>query len=656
MDRQYQSVKSYLNNNAHNAIDADAFFQLVAGPEAHNLKRNLFGRTVKLNRAALLDLLKLAENIYTDTAYMQVNTIESSRHFATLMRMRNLLLNVQDEHIRNVLASIVARVENLLRSDAVNDVEITVLSGDFYEEYSKYVARQYVSTDTLPLPPPPTPPIPETTQTFVVPTPPPAQAFATPSFQPTQTPPSAQSFAAPPSAQSFAAPSPQPTFAAPSPQPTQTPSSTQTFAAPLPPLPAQTLLSQPTPTPSPFAAPSPTFVPPSPVTAKSPQPTRAFPTPEGTLSRGAADEFEYFAGTSVNGINLKPPVPPKPPHLSKANSMFVGDKIAPPFGTNTPLPPNATSPQVGVMPPPPPPPPPNMPPSPPPPPNMPPSPPPPPNMPPNMPPPPPLPPNMPPPPPPPLDDLLLDAIVSEPRKGAIDRSALFDEIKMGATLKKVEPVKPPLDPRVDMLNQIKTGATLRKTGRLENENLGKPMKAPPAGILGVLYNTLGERRGAHGALSEESDLLSESGSGFDDDPDTKKASKRDLQFAVHLYNFAKDSKLFYNQNIINKELEKILQNVSNLLRERPRTVENVEKAKNSLYLFRKNVVLPENKLDKQPPMELYAADASKFYLQIEDLIFAGRYDDARAFIQAVNAPEDVKLKNLLAITNDLSAF
>ncbi|QBC75981.1 ORF1629 [Neophasia sp. alphabaculovirus] len=623
MDRQYQSVKSYLNNNAHNAIDADAFFQLIAGPEAHNLRRGLFGRTVRLNRATLLDLLKLAENIYADTAYMQVNTIETSRHFATLMRMRNLLINVKDEHFRNVLANIVARIENLLRSDAVNDVEITVLSGDFYEEYSRYASRQYVSTDTLPPPPPLTPPIPETTQTFVAPTPPPAQAFAaplpsqapppaqtfaTPSPQPTQAPPPAQVFAAPspPPAQAFVAPpSPQPTFVAPSPQPTfVAPSPQPTFVAPSP---------EATQTPSPRQ----TFAAPSPVLAESPQPTRAFPTPEGTLSRGAADEFEYFAGTSVNGVNLnttlKPPVPPKPTHLSRPNSMFVGDKVTPPFVGN------ATSPQPGVNVPPPPPP--------------------------NVP---------PPPPPPPLDNLLLDAMMSEPRKGATDRNALFDQIKMGATLKKAQPVAPRPDPRGDMLNQIRTGATLRKTGRLEDDNLGRPRKAPPTGIAGVLYNTLSDRRGASGALSEESDLLSESGSGYDDDPNTKKASKRDLQFAVHLFNFAKDSRLFYIQNIINKELEKILQNVSSLLREKPRTAENVEKAKNNLHLFRKNVVLPENELDKQPPLQLYATDAPKFYLQIEDLIFAGRYDDARAFMQAVNAPDDVKLKNLLAITNDLS--
>ncbi|AAQ91783.1 viral capsid associated protein [Choristoneura fumiferana DEF multiple nucleopolyhedrovirus] len=605
MDRQYQSVKSYLNNNnAHNAIDADAFFQLVAGPEAHNLKRGLFGRTVKLNRATLLDLLKLAENIYADTAYMQVNTIESSRHFATLMRMRNLLLNVQDEHFRNVLASIVARIENLLRSDAVNDVEITVLSGDFYEEYSRYATRQYVSTDTLPPPPPLTPPIPETTQAFVAPSPPPAQAFVAPSPPPAQafvapSPPPAQAFTAPSPQPTFVAPpSPQPTFVAPSPQATQTPSPRQTFAAP------------------------------SPVPAESPQPTRAFPTPEGTLSRGAADEFEYFAGTSVNGVNLnttlKPPVPPKPAHLSRPNFMFVGDKVT----GNTPPPPNGTSPQPGVnVPPPPVAPPLNV-----------------------MPPPPP--PNVP--PPPPLDNLLLDAMMSEPRKGATDRSALFDQIKMGATLKKAQPVEPPSDLRGDMLNQIRTGATLRKTGRLEDENLGKPKKGRE-GILGVLYNTLGSRRG--GIDSERSDVAtSESTSGFDESADTRadKASKSELKHAAHLYNFAKDSKLYNIQKVNNSELTKILENVGPLLKRSPRTAENVEKANAGLYLFRQHVTLPKNALDAQPAPELYAADAPQFYVQIEDLLFAGRYDDARAFIQAVDAPEDMKLKKFLTVANQLS--
>ncbi|AJD09167.1 viral capsid associated protein [Condylorrhiza vestigialis mutiple nucleopolyhedrovirus] len=592
MDHQYQSVKSYLNNNAHNAINADAFFKLVAGPEAHNLRRGLFGQTVKLNRAALLDLLKLAENIYADTAYMQINTIKLSRHFATLMRMRNLLLNVQNEHIRNMLANIVARIENLMRSDTVNDVEITVLSGDFYEEYSKYAARQYVSSDTLPPPPPPlslTPPI--TTPTLPpqpTPAPPPAQAFAAPSPQPTPAPPPAP----PLFAQAFVAPSPPPM---------------QTFVAPSPP-------------------PMQTFVTSTPVPAESPQPTRAFPTPEGTLSRGAADEFEYYTGLNVES---------KPAHVSRPNSMFVDDVTQPASTANSPSS-NATS-----LPPPPPPPP-NMPPPPPPPPNMPPP-----------PPPPPPPPNM-----PPLDNLLLDAMMSEPRKAPTDRSALFDQIKMGATLKKVEPLPPPsTDLRSDMLNQIRTGATLRKTGRrLEDENLIKPKKSPE-GIMGVLYNTLGSRRG--GIDSEWSDVAtSESTSGFDDSADTRleKASKTELKHAAHLYNFAKDSKLYNIQKVNNSELTKLLDDVGPLLKQSPRTAENVEKAKANLYLFRQNVMLPENALDTQPAPKLYAADAPQFYVQIEDLLFAGRYDDARAFIQAVDAPKDIKLKKLLTIANQLSTL
>nr|CAC03567.1 hypothetical p60 protein [Anticarsia gemmatalis nucleopolyhedrovirus] len=481
MDRQYQSVKSYLNNNAHNAIDADAFFQLVAGPEAHNLKRNLFGRTVKLNRAALLDLLKLAENIYTDTAYMQVNTIESSRHFATLMRMRNLLLNVQDEHIRNVLASIVARVENLLRSDAVNDVEITVLSGDFYEEYPNtwhvntfrptrcrcrpHQLRLYLKQRKrlwcLHLHP--------------------LKRLQYLHF-------SLHKHLHPLNRLQHFHPLNRLQHLHLNQRLQHLHLSPRKHRHRLKRLQRLYLLY---PLKHFYLSPHQHLHPLRHLHRHLWHPHLLLQNRRNPRVRFQLQKVRCLAARLTNLNTLlelalmdkpKTSVPPKPPHLSKANSMFVGDKIAPPFGTNTPPPPNATSPQVGVsMPPPPVAPPPNV---------------------------------MPPASAasaakhaaakhaaataPPLDDLLLDAIVSEPRKDAIDRSALFDEIKMGATLKKVEPVKPPLDPRVDMLNQIKTGATLRKTGRLENENLGKPIKAPPAGILGVLYNTLGERRGAHG--------------------------------------------------------------------------------------------------------------------------------------------------------------
>ncbi|BBD51368.1 viral capsid associated protein [Samia ricini nucleopolyhedrovirus] len=589
MERQYQSVRSYLNATA--PPDAAAFFNLVVGPEARNIRRNLFGRLARLDRAAVLDLLQLAENIYTDTAYMQSPTPAfahpSARYLTTLDRMRQLLIGVLDPQVRQVLNSIMARIESLLRQQIVNEVEITTLCGDFYEEYARYVSRQHYA------PPPGAYSGPQTAE-----------------FMPQlyQALPQPEAYPPPPQPEAYPIP-PQPEAYPPPPQPE---------AYPRPPQPE----AYPTPPPPPYP-PQATLQPHQEDRLPLPLPTQGLPTPPpsnaeksspGTFSR-LTNEFTYTSFAQQNepvpenqpAALTKPLVPTKPPHLqSKPNSAGVPTAAPPP---------------------------------------------------PNMPPPP---PNM----PPPLDDLLLDAIMSEPRKGEPDRGALFDQIKKGATLKKIETPNAPTDTRGDLLNQIKMGTTLKKTGRLKDGNLenlsntnagNSSTKTAPTVIFGALYDTIGERRSAT-ALSDESDLLSESASGYDE-PDTQiqRASKGDLKFAVHLFNFAKDSKLFNIQNVTNKKLEKILQTASGLLRKRPRTVENVEKAKNDLRLFSKSVQLTENALDSQSPVELYAANAPQFYVQIEDLIFAGRYDDVRAFVQAVDAPDDLKLKNLLRVANELSA-
>ncbi|QDL57005.1 PP78/83 [Dione juno nucleopolyhedrovirus] len=149
MERQYQSVRSYLINKSDSTIDADAFLERVVGSEAQNMKHNLFGGTIRFDRAGVLDLLKMAENIYANTAYMQTDRTDTLRYSAALERMRQLLVNVQQPDTRRNLKNILAHIENLLQQDTVADVEIAVLSGDFYEEYSKYIQTQPFATSRV---------------------------------------------------------------------------------------------------------------------------------------------------------------------------------------------------------------------------------------------------------------------------------------------------------------------------------------------------------------------------------------------------------------------------------------------------------------------------------------------------------------------------
>lgn len=81
----------------------------------------------------------------------------------------------------------------------------------------------------------------------------------------------------------------------------------------------------------------------------------------------------------------------------------------------------------------------------------------------------------------------------------------------------------------------------------------------------------------------------------------------------------------------------------------------MEKANVKLNSFTERVVLPANALDGQQAPALYAKDAAQFYVAIEDLILAGKYEEARAHLKSVNAPFDAKISELSTYANQLSA-
>ncbi|AAC59001.1 1629-capsid [Orgyia pseudotsugata multiple nucleopolyhedrovirus] len=326
MERQYQSVRSYLINNQHNAIAAGPFLQRVAGPEAHSVGRNVGDRAVRLNRQAVLDLLKLAEDIYADTAYMQADQPEaSSRHFATLNRMRLLLIGVQDPDARRNLNSVLARIEALLRVDVVNDAEVNVLSGDFYEEYSKYISYQQTFAQT------PTASASQQTQTSL-PRPQTSLPRQTQASLPQQTPFDQPEMVSPPS---FVHTTPailpqttQPpatdTFSRPSDEFVYVPGKERAvpdtrFKPPVPPKPEH-LKSRPSSVATNAAGATPVAPPPPPfpsadVTTSMPPPPPPFPSADVTTSMPPPPPMVDLA------TSMPPPPPPPPPMVDLATSM-----------------------------------------------------------------------------------------------------------------------------------------------------------------------------------------------------------------------------------------------------------------------------------------------------------------------------------------------
>ncbi|AAP29919.1 capsid associated protein, partial [Choristoneura fumiferana multiple nucleopolyhedrovirus] len=630
MERQYQSVRSYLIGNQHNNIDVNFFFSRVVGPEAHNIKLGLADRTVRLNRTTVLDLLKLAENIYADTAYMHVDQAEASRHFVTLTRMRQLLINVQEPNVRQSLNNILARIENLLRLDTVNDVEMGVFSGDFYEEYSKFM-QTHLQTYTLP---------PQQLQPHTQPVTQQSQLHTPPPKSRTETPPELYVYRPSPTPKSQLHTSPQ-TYTPPSSPQAQI--YTQSDA----------LFSQPH--------------------HKSPEPVRTFsPTlesPIGTSSR-PTDEFIFVADPDKThakrpDMPSKPLTPFKPPDLKVVKRLksrpasiatSASSSMPPPLLDNS-IDAAAPTLSAGIPPPPPPPPPPlldnsidaaaptlsaGIPPPP------------------------------PPPPPPlldnPVDNLLINAMVSEPNKNAGDvHSALLDEIKRGKQLNKpkprpadTEPNKNAGDAHSALLDEIKRGIKLNKPKPRPADtapvaDLGSKIKQDKttAGQMSLLSDTIDKRRIAMAGNSTASDVSSESADNWDYVEDDR-ANKGELKHTVNMLNFIRSTNAYKKEKDL--ELSNLIRSAAYLLQKRPRTAENVNKAKVSLDTFKKRVTVAENLPNAEQMLALYAADAPQFFTQIENLLLADKYVEANAYLRAVDAPDDQKVNELLTRADQLSTL
>ncbi|ANF29651.1 pp78/83 [Catopsilia pomona nucleopolyhedrovirus] len=148
--RNYQSVRSYLLNNvnsSNNIIDnLKSFLSHVNTSEAQSLMKNLHENNVIINRNLALDLIKMANDIFENNAYMYVNKMQSSKYFNTLNKMKRINISVTDVNVKSSLNAIIAEIEQLLFgigegaiADTLNvDNEITMLIGDFYEIYSNY--------------------------------------------------------------------------------------------------------------------------------------------------------------------------------------------------------------------------------------------------------------------------------------------------------------------------------------------------------------------------------------------------------------------------------------------------------------------------------------------------------------------------------------
>ncbi|AAA66639.1 viral capsid associated protein [Autographa californica nucleopolyhedrovirus] len=137
-NRRYESVQSYLFNNRNNKIDAHQFFERVDTAEAQIIKNNIYDNTVVLNRDVLLNILKLANDVFDNKAYMYVDDSEVSRHYNAVVKMKRLVIGVRDPSLRQSLYNTIAYIERLLNIGTVNDSEITMLIADFYDLYSNY--------------------------------------------------------------------------------------------------------------------------------------------------------------------------------------------------------------------------------------------------------------------------------------------------------------------------------------------------------------------------------------------------------------------------------------------------------------------------------------------------------------------------------------
>nr|WRK23259.1 orf1629 [Bombyx mori nucleopolyhedrovirus] len=158
-NRKYESVQSYLFNNRNNKIDAHQFFERVDTAEAQIIKDNIYDNTVLLNRDVFLNILKFANDVFDNKAYMYVDDSEVSRYYNAVVKMKRLVINVRDPSLRQSLYNTIAYIERLLNIGTVNDSEITMLIADFYDLYSNY---------NIELPPPPPQALPRSRRPSVV--------------------------------------------------------------------------------------------------------------------------------------------------------------------------------------------------------------------------------------------------------------------------------------------------------------------------------------------------------------------------------------------------------------------------------------------------------------------------------------------------------
>nr|WRK23397.1 orf1629 [Bombyx mori nucleopolyhedrovirus] len=223
-NRKYESVQSYLFNNRNNKIDAHQFFERVDTAEAQIIKDSIYDNTVLLNRDVFLNILKFANDVFDNKAYMYVDDSEVSRYYNAVVKMKRLVINVRDPSLRQSLYNTIAYIERLLNIGTVNDSEITMLIADFYDLYSNYNIE-------LPTPPPPPPQaLPRSRRPSVVQ---PATPAPVPTIVREQTKPEQIIPAAPPP------PSPVPNIPAPPPPPPPPPPTSMSELPPAPPMPTK---------------------------------------------------------------------------------------------------------------------------------------------------------------------------------------------------------------------------------------------------------------------------------------------------------------------------------------------------------------------------------------------------------------------------------
>ncbi|USC25862.1 orf1629 [Palpita vitrealis nucleopolyhedrovirus] len=166
-NRRYESVQSYLFKNRNNKINAQQFFERIDSVEAQIIKNSIHNDTIVLTKDVILNLLKLANDVFDKTAYMYVDDNDLSRYYNVLTKMKRIVIGVSNAEQKQSLFDTIAYIEQALNSGGtVNDNEMTMLIADFYDVYSNYNMPQALPRNrtfqpssepvaTVPIPPPP---------------------------------------------------------------------------------------------------------------------------------------------------------------------------------------------------------------------------------------------------------------------------------------------------------------------------------------------------------------------------------------------------------------------------------------------------------------------------------------------------------------------